>query len=116
MRIDQTSSKCATMRAVLVAALALVALMGVAVSEAEQPSSGKTIEARTGRNLRPLPGPRSACVPGEVIVKLRDVQTGGFGLLSMPVAGGQEGVLLRLKSAYGLYGDRPVTFGQHFKR
>jgi len=52
-------------------------------------------------------------VPGEVIVRLKDRQTDGIGLLSLRGVTGHQTALLRLQADYGLSYEGPVFGGAH---
>jgi len=110
MKDDETDRGYPAMPVAL-AAVVLAAALAVSPSIAREVPIGKGAGVRTSRNSRPVPRPRAAYVPGEVIVKLRDGGTGGVGLLSMAGAGGDEETLLRLGAAYGLSEPRPVFRG-----
>jgi len=111
MSINEANRNCATIRAAITAAMLSLAVLAAGVLKAEQPSGTKGNGLRTSRNSRPVSGPKSAYVPGEVIVKLREGRAGGVRLLSLAETSEDKGVLLRIKASYGLSDDRPVFRG-----
>lgn len=102
MRVYESDREGATPRAASAVALVLGTILAAGTSSAE----GAFRENRTltpdGRDSRSVQRPKPAYVPGEVIVKLREGQTGGTGLLSLPPAAGHDMALLRLEAVYGL--------------
>ncbi|MHC4352965.1 MAG: hypothetical protein ACYS0H_09610 [Planctomycetota bacterium] len=111
MSINEANSSCATIRGAMAAAIVTVAVLAVGALKAEQVSGRESNGLGRSRNSRPVSGPKSAYVPGEVIVKLREGRAGGVGLLSLAGSSEDKGALLRLKASYGLSDDRPVFRG-----
>ncbi|MHC4567753.1 MAG: hypothetical protein ACYTE3_18570 [Planctomycetota bacterium] len=72
MSINEANSSCATIRGAMAAAIVTVAVLAVGALKAEQVSGRESNGLGRSRNSRPVSGPKSAYVPGEVIVKLRD--------------------------------------------
>ncbi len=112
MRLDESNRSWVTIRVTLAVSVVVLAVFAAGVAKAQQVRSQKNAEARTGRNSRPMLTPKATYVPGEVIVKLRDAQS-GTGLLSLAGVGADEDALLRLKAVYGLSDDCAVFKGAH---
>ena len=98
----------------------LIAVASIQAAPAEtskanlSPSKSITapVDPNTGSSAIPKPG----YVPGDVIVKLKDSQTGGASLSSVSYSStvaGHKAALLRLQTEYGLQDNGPVFKGVH---
>ena len=95
----------------VVIAATLIAAAGI--STAKQPfrreKAAKSAETDSKRQVDIKP----TYMPGEVIVRLKDRQADGTGLLSLSGATGHQAALLRLQADYGLSYEGPVFGGAH---
>jgi subtilisin family serine protease len=67
-------------------------------------------------NTKSTDVPKPGYIPGDVIVKLKDSQSGGASLSSLSyssIATGDKSTLLRLQREYGLQDNTPVFKGAH---
>ncbi|MHC4229810.1 MAG: S8 family serine peptidase, partial [Planctomycetota bacterium] len=113
MSLKNSNKSRLTVRAEFWVAMAVVAVIAAGILRAGPSSDGEDISAATDQASNRLAGPKPTYVPGEVIVKLRDGQTNGTGLLSLSGATGHEAALLRLQADYGLSSEGPVFSGAH---
>ncbi|MFC1603878.1 S8 family serine peptidase [Planctomycetota bacterium] len=95
------------------ATMAVFVIIGTGILSAGSSPEGENISAATDQTSRPLARPKPTYVPGEVIVKLKDRQADGIGLLSLQDATGHQAALLRLQADYGLSNEGPVFGGAH---
>ena len=90
-----------------------VIILATAVLQAQQASGPNDGALQKARGSRPVRKPKPTYVAGEVIVKLREGQSSGIGILSQAGAGGNEKSLLRLQAVYGLHSADPIFKGLH---
>jgi subtilisin family serine protease len=93
--------------------MAAVAVICVGILRAGQSPEKEDISSATDQASRQPARPKPTYVPGEVIVKLKDKQADGTGLLSLQDATGHQAALLRLQADYGLSIEGPVFDGAH---
>ncbi len=93
--------------------LVAMAVIGAGILRAGPSPEGKDISAATDHASRRPARAKPAYVPGEVIVKLKDRQADGIGLLSLQDVSGREAALHRLQANYGLSNEGPVFDGAH---
>jgi len=93
--------------------IAAVTVISIGILRAEQSPEKENINAATDQASRQPARPKPTYVPGEVIVKLKDRQADGIGLLSLQDATRHKAALLRLQADYGLSIEGPVFGGAH---
>jgi len=109
MSENKSSPRLLNITATLLLAAVVVPVIAAVVFAAGSPAKDKqTLE-------RPLKHPQM-CVPGEVIVKLRDGQSHDVRLFSQPSAAGDEAILARLQDTYGVSNKGPVFKGTRSAR
>ncbi|MFH1718541.1 MAG: S8 family serine peptidase [Planctomycetota bacterium] len=109
-------NKSNTSRLNIAAMLLLLAVVVPIIAAAALTADAPSQEAQVAAPERPAERPlktKETCVPGEIIVKLRDGQTQDVLLFSQPSAAGHEAVLARLQDAYGVDNEGPVFKGAH---
>ena len=117
MNTNNTNRNWLIVKAGLLVVGAAVQIMAAGISRAELSSPEKELAAASaGRDRKRLARVKQKYVPGDIIVKLKDSETGGVLLLSQrdsATVTRHKTILLRLQTKYGLYDEGPVFKGVH---
>jgi len=114
MSINITKKTWLILTAGLLIAVASIQVVHAGTSKAMLSSRLKGITAQADPNTESSAVPKPGYVTGDVIVKLKDNQTGGASLSAMAnPAARDKAALLRLQTKYGLQEDGPVFKGLH---